>query len=176
MGSTIANRVGLVGDPGTYGFRTTDPAAIAGSGQVYWKEVSPGENELFARDEDSGIDIVQITSGTGLNAAAIDHGGLTGRGDDDHVQYALNVGRSGENLTVQGNLIVQGTTTTVDSETVLVSDNHLYVNNGYTADAAQTGGIVVNHDPAKYKPTYPGGAILSLGILLLFVQKSQLLP
>ena len=28
--------------------------------------------------------------------------------------------------------------------------------------------IIVNHDPAKYLLTYPGGVILSLGIVLLF--------
>lgn len=31
--------------------------------------------------------------------------------------------------------------------------------------------IVVNHDPAKYWLTYPGALVLSLGILLLFIQR-----
>ncbi len=153
MATIVANRVGFQGDPSVFAFRTTDPAAVTGSGIIYWKEVSAGERELFARDEDSGGDIVQITAGNALNAGAVDHGGLTGRGDDDHTQYALVVGRAGENLTVQGNLIVEGTTTTVDSETVLVSDNHLYINNGYVTDAAQTGGLVVNHDPTTTTDT-----------------------
>ena len=33
--------------------------------------------------------------------------------------------------------------------------------------------LVVNHDPAKYWLTYPGGAILSLGIVLLFWKRKQ---
>ena len=46
-----------------------------------------------------------------------------------------------------GNLNVTGTSITATSETVLIADNHLYLNNGYTADPAQTGGLVVNIDP-----------------------------
>jgi hypothetical protein len=42
---------------------------------------------------------------------------------------------------------------------------------GTTAQRAQ---IVVNHDPVKYKLTYPGGVIITLGILLLFGQKTLL--
>ena len=107
MGTIVANRSGIgQGDPSVYTFRTVDPSAIAGVGQLYWKEVAAGEHELFVRDEDSGIDIVQITDGNALNAAAVDHGGLGGIADDDHTQYALVAGRAAEDLTVQGGLIV----------------------------------------------------------------------
>lgn len=60
--------------------------------------------------------------------------------------YASDVviGRSGKNTTIQGNLIVEGTTTSTESETVLVSDNHLYLNAGYTGTARIQGGLVVN--------------------------------
>lgn len=34
--------------------------------------------------------------------------------------------------------------------------------------AAQSSGIAVNHDPAKYLLTYPGGIIMTIGIILLF--------
>ena len=43
-----------------------------------------------------------------------------------------------------GNLVVEGTTTTVFSEQVNIADNHFYMNAGYTPAAAQTGGFVVN--------------------------------
>jgi hypothetical protein len=49
--------------------------------------------------------------------------------------------------TITGNLDVQGTTTTVDSETVLIADNHLYLNQNYEVASAQTGGLVVNYLP-----------------------------
>ncbi len=41
--------------------------------------------------------------------------------------------------------------------------------NGTAAKRAQ---LAVNYDPAKYKLTYPGGLVLSLGILLLFGKTS----
>ena len=54
---------------------------------------------------------------------------------------------SGANVTINGNLHVQGTTVTVDSETVNIADNHLYLNDGYTVAVGQTGGIVINYLP-----------------------------
>jgi hypothetical protein len=48
---------------------------------------------------------------------------------------------------VTGDLVVEGTTTSVETQTVLVSDNHLYLNSGYTVNSAQTGGLVVNYLP-----------------------------
>jgi hypothetical protein len=60
---------------------------------------------------------------------------------------SIEIGDTGVTTTVRGDLAVNGTTTTVDSETVLVADNHLYLNNGYTTTTAQTGGLVVNYLP-----------------------------
>jgi len=55
---------------------------------------------------------------------------------------------------VTGNLVVEGTTTSVESETVRIADNHLYLNDGYTTASAQTGGLVVNY--------LPSGTVLSV--------------
>ena len=68
----------------------------------------------------------------------------------------VNISRSGVTTTVRGNLVVEGTTTTTDSETVLIADNHLYINNGYTTTAAQTGGLVVNYLPTATTTTVAG--------------------
>jgi hypothetical protein len=75
---------------------------------------------------------------------------------------AFNVGAGTITLdavttTVTGDLVVQGTTTTVESETVLIADNFLSLNNGYTTDAAVTGGIVVNYDPTTTTTTVAAG-------------------
>lgn len=48
------------------------------------------------------------------------------------------------NVTITGNLEVQGTTTTTRSETVLISDSHLYLNNGYNSFTPVMGGLAVN--------------------------------
>lgn len=60
---------------------------------------------------------------------------------------------SGANLVVDGDLTVNGTTTTISSEIVNIADNYLYLNADYTADTAQTGGIVVNVDPTTTTDT-----------------------
>jgi len=48
---------------------------------------------------------------------------------------------------IDGNLTVNGTTTTVNSE-VQTADNFILLNSEYTSDAAQTAGLVLNIDPA----------------------------
>lgn len=56
------------------------------------------------------------------------------------------------------NLVVTGTTTSVDSENVMIADNHLYLNKGYETVSAQSGGIVVN-----YLPTVTTDVVDALG-------------
>ena len=48
---------------------------------------------------------------------------------------------------ISGNLTVEGTHTSVESETVRIADNHLFLNDGYTTAVAQSGGLVVNYLP-----------------------------
>ena len=61
--------------------------------------------------------------------------------DDVTVTGQLNVG---ENIVVSGNLIVQGTTTTVNSETVNIADNLIVLNSNYTGSTpSENGGIVI---------------------------------
>lgn len=87
-----------------------------------------------------------------------------------------------DDLIVAGDLLVEGTTTTIDSETVLIADNHLFLNNGYTLDAPQTGGLVVNVDPeaatndtvnGAYTASPPavtttGSAVFAVGDIVMF--------
>lgn len=47
-------------------------------------------------------------------------------------------------VTVAGNLVVNGTTTSIDSTNVLLSDRHLYLNKDQTTTTGQSGGVVVN--------------------------------
>ena len=60
-------------------------------------------------------------------------------------------------VVVGNNLTVTGTTTTTHSEQVNIGDNFLYLNAGYTSDAAMTGGIVINIDPSTTTDTVAAG-------------------
>lgn len=69
-------------------------------------------------------------------------------------------------LTVLGqttlqNLVVSGTTTSVDSENVMLADNYLYLNKGYTTAVAQAGGFVVNYLPTATATTVDTGGFTS---------------
>jgi len=59
---------------------------------------------------------------------------------------------------VEGDLVVNGTTTSIDSETVNIQDNHLYLNNCYETTVPQTGGLVVNYLPTANTTTVAGAA------------------
>lgn len=68
------------------------------------------------------------TSGGGIAITAVDHGALTGLTDDDHPQYILADGTRAftgsitGNVTIAGNLTVNGTTTTVNSTVTTIDD------------------------------------------------------
>jgi hypothetical protein len=64
---------------------------------------------------------------------------------------------SGANMLIDGDLQVNGTTTTIHSEQVNIRDNHLYLNADYTTVAAQTGGLVVNVLPTATNDTVAVG-------------------
>lgn len=50
-------------------------------------------------------------------------------------------------MTIQGNLLVTGAVTSSSTEQVLMGENHITLNAGYTTTSAQTGGLVVNTLP-----------------------------
>lgn len=101
-----------------------------------------GRMARLAAGDALDIDTIEPRSGGDLIIGA-----TLGAGDE------LKLALSGENTRVLGSLIVDedlivsGTTTSVDTENVLVQDNHLYLNSGYETEAAQTGGLVVNNLP-----------------------------
>lgn len=74
---------------------------------------------------------------------------------------SLDVGNSPTftNLTLSGNLVVNGTRTTVAGETTAFADNYLNLNNAYTSDAAQSVGIIANYDPTTLTTTVNGSYV-----------------
>jgi len=69
---------------------------------------------------------------------------------------------SGANVVIDGNLTVNGTTTTVHSEQINVRDNHLYLNADYTTVVAQTGGLVINVLPTATVDTVAGAFVAGI--------------
>jgi hypothetical protein len=57
------------------------------------------------------------------------------------------------NTTIGGDLTVTGTTTTIHSETVLIKDNFLDLNYGYTTATAEAGGLTINYLPTSVTAT-----------------------
>jgi len=79
-------------------------------------------------------------------------------GTPDTIQLSVDFQLiSGANVLVDGDLVVNGTTTTVHSEQVNISDNHLYLNADYTTTVGQTGGIVINVLPTATSDTVAAG-------------------
>lgn len=68
----------------------------------------------------------------------------------------------GGSFIIGGDLTISGTTTTVDSINTSYADNHLYLNNGYTTTAAETGGLVVNYLPTSNVLTTSGAGVITV--------------
>jgi hypothetical protein len=62
----------------------------------------------------------------------------------------------GGDTKITGNLIIEGTTTAINTESLLISDNHLYLNSSHTNASPLTGGLVVNYLPTTTTDTVGG--------------------
>jgi len=66
------------------------------------------------------------------------------------------------NTTLTGNLVVEGTTTTIHSEEVNVRDNFLYLNADYTTATGKEGGLVINYLPTATTDTVNGAFVAAV--------------
>lgn len=64
-------------------------------------------------------------------------------------------------LNVNGNITHQGEAFITKAETLLVNDNHMYLNNGYAGSTQQTGGLVVNHGNDALATLISSGAFIA---------------
>ena len=106
--------------------------AVAGDGTNPLTLLAPASNVLVKLDDTAGSSSFQVQNSQG--------------------DAKLSVNSRGD-VTVKGNLMVRGSTSTVLSEEILIPDNHLYINSGYTSTTPQTGGIVVNYAPSSVVST-----------------------
>lgn len=114
----------------TINIRRTD----AGTGGVF--------DDANTTQVDVGTGAAMVTANIATGAAVTGVNIGTGMGVGD----TITLGGSGSEVVIPGNLTVQGTTTTVDSM-LQTADNYILQNSEYTADAAQTAGLVMNIDP-----------------------------
>jgi hypothetical protein len=95
-----------------------------------------------------------LSSATSTAAAVVDHGNLTGLGDDDHTQYLLVDGsRAADELTVTGDLAVDTDTLFVDATNNRVGINTTSVTAGHVLETrgavliSSTAGVGNSHFP-----------------------------
>jgi hypothetical protein len=86
------------------------------------------------------------------NIQILDSGFIRGLSSADNLQITATMEFQAD-VVIDANLSVTGTTTSVESETTRYTDNHLYLNDGYTTVSAQTGGLVVNYLPTATTDT-----------------------
>jgi hypothetical protein len=96
---------------------------------------------------------LEVTGAATLNSTL----GVTGATTLSSTLGVTGAATFSSDVVVSGNLIVDGTTTAVNSENVNLADNHLFLNQGYTTAVAQTGGLVVNYLPTATADTVATG-------------------
>jgi len=142
LNDNISLRFGTSGGEGTI---TSDAS------NTTWDIVS-GDLILEMAD-DAGSNKVAYHDSGSVEVASIDSDGNIQGDGTLAMDAATGTSTFAHNVDITGNLIVQGTTTTNQSETVNYSDNHLYLNDGYTTVSAETGGLVINYLPTATTDT-----------------------
>jgi len=121
---------------------TTSSAASANKGIASYNsgDFSLSSGYVSLNDTANGA-VLAISATANETTVSRTNGTVTiGLPDDVTVSGQLNVG---ENVIVTGNLIVSGTTTTVNSETVNIADNIIVLNSNETGTPSQNGGITI---------------------------------
>jgi hypothetical protein len=124
---------------------------VQGDGYFYGDMESTGNAVVGGNATVTGT--LDVTLGATLDSTL----DVTGATTLDSTLEVTGVATFSSDVVVSGNLIVDGTTTAINSENVNVSDNHLFLNQGYTTASAQTGGLVVNYLPTATADTVATG-------------------
>jgi hypothetical protein len=146
---TLTNTGGL-----TYN-NVSGPVAFGNTTEVAsFSAFSTGSTTLQSRD----TTIFTMTANDAANKTLTISASNAGAGDGRiSITSDSQVTIDSPNTTITGNLLVQGTTTTVESEIVNIKDNFLYLNDGYTTTSALEGGFVVNSLPTATNDTVAVG-------------------
>jgi hypothetical protein len=133
--------------------------SLTTSGNLYndanTQTVTLGGSALVTANLATGNAVTTVNLGTGTGVTSITIGSNTGAGD------VIDIGGAGSVTTIKGDLAVEGTTTSVDSEVVNIADSHLYLNKDYTTAVGESGGLVVNYLPTATTDTEAAGGFTS---------------
>lgn len=149
--STITSGTLAVSSAGALNLSSATTTDIQATGNLTLD--SSGGSIGIGTDANTG----DINIGTAASARDITIGNSTGATSVTVQAGTGNISLDAALTTITGDLLVQGTTIQADVETVLVEDNHLYLNSNYTTPAAQTGGLVVNYLPIATTDTVATG-------------------
>jgi len=152
---------------------TVGSSADAGSVVAYGPAQFNGEtsiigNQLRVRDSSANnVFTVAATDGDVVSSGSIDmagsinmEGNLTHDGSGNFVidssasTGSIQIGSSSKNVVVRGDLTVQGTTVTVDSNTVNIGDNIITLNADETGTPSQDAGIEIERGTEVNKTLY----------------------
>lgn len=136
----------------------------AGNGLTDGGEISLGSSATLNVGAGTGIsvtaDAVALKNASSLTDNAVpmwddDGGQLTDSSiTDDGTNVNVGASDNTRNLVVSGNLTVEGTTTTIDSNTVNIGDNILVLNADETGAASQDAGIEIERGTDDNKKFY----------------------
>jgi len=131
------------------GFNIAAGQEIDGAGALTISTAASGDLTL-----DSANDVVlPLADAAGARKLIVKDSG-------DNTKFTVS---SVGDVLVARNLTVQGTMFTTHTEEVVVGDNYLYLNAGYTTDTAITSGLVVNYDPTTTQTTTTGAGVFTRG-------------
>ncbi len=129
-----------------FGHGTDEQAFIDTKASALYFRVGGNNTDALGRITTAGLFIFegqQINSSNTQDSTTLGEGAIVTLGG---ASFAKNVNIGGDTV-ISGNLTVTGNTFATEVETVLVNDNNLYLNNGYTTVSAQAGGLTVNFLP-----------------------------
>jgi len=155
-GTLVMNSVGSsswTNDSGNLDLTTTTTGVIEIDG-VDGVEINSSAGALrIGNDADTG----DIDIGTGAAVRDITIGNKTGATSLTLESGTGNTLMDTPQVRITGDLVVDGTTTTLHTEEVNVSDNFFYMNADYTTTAGLEGGLVVNYLPTATNDTVAAG-------------------
>jgi hypothetical protein len=125
-----------------------------------------GEGIMFANAKVKGLHVPDAGDGdlTIWNANASAAVAVLKTGGDHSIGIASKTVTFAGDVNIAGNIIIGGSAQQIDAEKVLIADNYVDLNAGYSADAAVGGGFTVIYNPEATGTTTTGAGVFVAGV------------